>query len=54
MAALQQKTHTMLWYAKIKSIVCMKYEFRYEYGARPPDKKRIRRWYEHYGKKALS
>ena len=33
MAALQQKAQTMLWYAKFKSIVFVKYELRYEYGA---------------------
>jgi hypothetical protein len=29
---MQQKAHTRLWYAKFKSIVCVKYEFRYVYG----------------------
>jgi len=29
---MQQKAQTMLWYAKFKSIVCVKYEFRYKYG----------------------
>ena len=53
-AVTQQKAQTVLWYAKFKSIVCVKYEFRYEYGVRPTDKKRFSRWYEHYGKKTFS
>jgi hypothetical protein len=53
MAALQQKAKTMLWYAKFKSIVCVKYEFKYEYGLRQPDMKRIRMWYKHCGIKTF-
>ena len=36
-AVMQQKAQTVLRYAKFKSIVCVKYEFRYDYCVRPSE-----------------